>query len=183
MMSRSHRRRLIAAGSGVTALLLFARIADAHDFWLVPDAFQIAEGSSLEVRGQPSRAPVSDSGAVVETVRRYADALARGDSVAALALLTDDVLVLESGGVETREEYRAHHLAADMAFASGVRSERIVRRVEVRGDVAWVASTSTSQGEFRERQINSAGAELMVLTRTGAGWKIAVIHWSSRARR
>ena len=132
----------------------------------------------------PAGAPAStDSAAVVDVATRYSQALARSDTAAALTLLTPDAVVLESGGIETLAEYRAHHLAADMAFSAGAPSERTVRRVEVRGDMAWVASTSISQGQFRGRDVNSAGAELMVLTRTSAGWRISAIHWSSRARR
>jgi ketosteroid isomerase-like protein len=52
----------------------------------------------------------------------------------------------------------------------------------VRGDVAWVVGTSTTRGEYRGRPVDSAGAELMVLTRTPQGWRIAAIHWSSRRR-
>lgn len=93
------------------------------------------------------------------------------------------MVILESGGVETREEYRSHHLPADIAFARAVKSDRSAIRVVVRGDAAWVASTSTAQGEFRGRAVNSVGAELMFLVRDGDAWRIAAIHWSSRARR
>lgn len=125
----------------------------------------------------------SDSAAVVTAVLRYHAAIEAGDSLAALALLTPDAVVLESGGFETRAEYRSHHLPSDIAFARAVRSERRPERVVVRDDVAWVAMTSTAQGEYRGRAVNSAGAELMVLTRTEGGWKINAIHWSSRTRR
>lgn len=124
----------------------------------------------------------SDSADVAAVVTRYQAALATGDSVAALALLAADAVVLESGGMETREQYRSHHLPADMSFARGVPAVRGNVRVGVRGDVAWVSSTSTSRGEFRGRQINSSGAELMVLSREPDGWKIRAIHWSSRNR-
>lgn len=124
----------------------------------------------------------TDSASVAETVHRFHGALAQGDSATALALLTDDVEVLESGGVESRAEYRSHHLGSDIEFARAVRSERGPLRVHVRGDVAWATSTSTTQGEFRGRPVNSAGAELMVLVRTPQGWRIAAIHWSSRRR-
>ena len=127
-----------------------------------------------------SPAPASDSAEVVGTVARYHDALVRADSSAALALITSDAVILESGRSETREQYRAHHLAADMAFAAAVQTRRAVTSVVVRGDVAWVASQSTSQGQFRGRQIDATGAELMVLTRTSGGWRIGAIHWSSR---
>jgi ketosteroid isomerase-like protein len=125
----------------------------------------------------------SDSAAVAAVVERYHRALESGDSVGALALLTTDAVILESGGIETREEYRSHHLPADIAFARAVKSVRGPVRVVVRADVAWATSTSTTEGEFRGRPINSAGAELMVLTRTTEGWKINAIHWSSRSRR
>lgn len=122
----------------------------------------------------------ADSAAVAEVVHRYHHALASGDSAAALTLLADDALILESGGIETRSEYRAHHLQSDIGFASAIASDRGPVRVVVRGDVAWTISTSTMRGRYRDRDINSAGAELMVLTRTPPGWRISAIHWSSR---
>lgn len=124
-----------------------------------------------------------DSAAVAMTVERYHAALSSGDSTAALALIGPRAVILESGGVETREEYRGHHLPGDIEFARAVKSVRGPIGVVVRGDVAWASSTSTTQGEFRGRAINSAGAELMVLTREPSGWKISAIHWSSRNRR
>ena len=125
----------------------------------------------------------SDSAEVAAVVERYHQALVAGDSAAVLRLLADDAVILESGGVETRDEYRSHHLPGDMAFVRAVKSVRSPLRVVVRGDVAWASSTSTTQGEFRGRAINSSGAELMVLVRASQGWQIAAIHWSSRARR
>jgi ketosteroid isomerase-like protein len=126
----------------------------------------------------------ADSAAVARTVAAYDAALEAGDSAAALALLAPDAVVLESGGVETREEYRSHHLQGDIAFARAVRTESRPPRIVVRGDVAWAWSTSITQGTYRERAINSAGAELMVLGRAADGrWLIHAIHWSSRTRR
>ena len=124
-----------------------------------------------------------DSADVAAAVHAYDRALSTGDSTAALALLAPDAVILESGGIETREEYRSHHLPGDIAFARAVPSQGGPVTVRVRGDVAWAWSTSTTQGEFRGRQINSSGAELMVLTRTATGWRISAIHWSSRSRR
>ena len=62
-------------------------------------------------------------------------------------------------------------------------SERSAVRVTVRGDVAWATATSSVRGRFHDRDVSSAGAELMVLTREGDGWKIRAIHWSSHSRR
>lgn len=124
----------------------------------------------------------SDSSDALAVVHRYQKALASGDSSTALGLLAEDAVVLESGGVESRQEYRSHHLTADIGFARAVPSVRSNVRVVVRGDVAWVSSTSTTRGEFRGRKINSSGAELMLLSREPEGWKIRAIHWSSRNR-
>ncbi len=124
-----------------------------------------------------------DSLAVVAAVDAYHAALTTGDSSAVERLLAPDALILESGGVETRAEYLGGHLRGDIAFAQGVPRERGPIAVRVRGDLAWASSLSVTQGEYRGREINSASAELMVLERTASGWKIAAIHWSSRARR
>ena len=133
---------------------------------------------------QPSGAQAAgtDSSAVAGTVRQFHDALARGDSAAALALLADDAVVLEGGGVESREEYRAHHLAADMRFAAAAPGQTSPLRVFVRGDAAWVTSTTEVRGTGDGRPVNSTSAELVVLTRTPTGWHIRAIHWSSRRR-
>ena len=142
-----------------------------------------AETLAHDFAGVASTAVKSDSADVAAAVDRYHHAMSTGDSAAALALLTEDAVVLESGGLETRAEYRSHHLPGDIAFARTVRSERSPMKVTVKGDAAWASSTSTSQGEYNGRPVNSVGAELMVLVRTPQGWRIAAIHWSSRARR
>jgi ketosteroid isomerase-like protein len=131
----------------------------------------------------PATAQGADSAAVAAVIERFHAALASGDSSAALALLAPDVAVQESGGAETLQEYRSHHLPGDIQFARAVPRSRTPIKVTIAGDVAWATSTGVTQGEYRGRAINSNSAELMVLTRSGAGWLIRAIHWSSRARR
>jgi uncharacterized GH25 family protein/ketosteroid isomerase-like protein len=143
-----------------------------------------AAGGAPVVLGAPAPPRAQDdSAAVASVVERYHAALASGDTATAMSLLAAGAVILESGGIESREEYRSHHLLADIEFARAVPRDRGPLRVWTRGDVAWAASTSTSIGAFRDREINSQGAELMVLTREVDGWKIAAIHWSSRTRR
>lgn len=124
----------------------------------------------------------ADAEAIENTVNAYHEALKNRDSAAAVALLSEQVIVLESGYIENHEEYLGHHLGADMEFSSGVPGKRTVKHVEVNGNAGWVIATSTAKGTFRERDINSAGVELIVVTRTSrdAPWKIKAIHWSSR---
>jgi ketosteroid isomerase-like protein len=131
---------------------------------------------------QTRAASATDSADAVSTVTRFHEALARGDSAAAIALLDPAATILESGAVETVAEYRAHHLESDIAYARAVPSKRAPVRVWVQGDLAWTVSSSETRGEFRGRPVNSAGAELMVLARMPQGWRIVAIHWSSRRR-
>jgi ketosteroid isomerase-like protein len=138
---------------------------------------------SLTALASPAISQVpSDSMAVAGVVDRYHRALAAGDSAAALALLSPNAMILESGGVETLREYRSHHLPADIAFARAVKGTRSPVQVTVQGDVAWTNATSTTRGKYRGKTVNAAGAELMVLTRSVDGWTISAIHWSSRDR-
>jgi ketosteroid isomerase-like protein len=129
-----------------------------------------------------AQATATDSIAVADAVRQFHEALTRGDSAAALALLADDAVVLEAGGIESRAEYRAHHLPADIQFATAVPAKAGPLHVVLAGDVAWVTSTSDVAGTFEGRAISSVGAELAVLTRTAEGWQIRAVHWSSRRR-
>jgi ketosteroid isomerase-like protein len=132
---------------------------------------------------RPAGSAATDSAEVAAVVHRFHAALEAADSLAALALLTEDATILENGGAETKEEYRSHHLPGDIAFARAVRRDAAPVRVVVRGDVAWTSSISTARGSYGGREVNSRGAELMVLVRTPAGWRISAIHWSSRALR
>lgn len=134
----------------------------------------------------PANAPAparSDSADAVATVAKFHAALASGDSGAALALLSPAVQIVESGGVEDLAHYREHHLPGDMNYARATKSDRTITHVSVRGDVAWIVSTSVTTGEVNGRTVNSQGAELAVVIRTPQGWRIAAFHWSSRARR
>lgn len=134
-------------------------------------------GTADAVQAQSAEAEVA---AVIEG---FHAALAAGDSTRALSYLAEDVTILESGGVEDKTHYRTGHLAADMRFAQAVPRRRGDMHVEVLGDVAWAYSTSVTEGRMGDREINSQGAELVVLAREGGAWRIEAIHWSSRQRR
>ena len=115
------------------------------------------------------------------TVSAFHAALKGDNPAAVMELLAPDAQILESGHSETRAEYEKGHLAADMEFAKAMQStrENVVTRQE--GSVAWVTSTSRSTGSFKGREVDSAGTELMVLSRAPEGWRIRAIHWSSHA--
>lgn len=145
-------------------------------------AFAVLLAAVVTASTNPLQAQSSDSVTVVGVVASFHAALRSGDSVAALGLLDSGAIVLESGDAETRAEYRAHHLPEDIKFARAVHSKESLLKVSILGNSAWVASTSTSEGTFEGRPINSSSAELVVLRRTQKRWKITAIHWSSHRR-
>lgn len=161
--------------------------------WPCPFGIRLHAAALLIVAGcgvvstAPGQAPAqgvaADSAMVAGTITRFHDALAAGDSTTALSLLADGVIILESGGKESKAQYRSGHLRSDIAFARAVKAQRGAPSVRVEGNTAWAASTSTTQGEYNGRAVDSSGAELMVLVRTPEGWRITAIHWSSRQRR
>jgi ketosteroid isomerase-like protein len=142
----------------------------------------LAESVIAEPEGPAGQINV-DSAAVAGVVNQFHDALEKGDSATALSLLASDAVVLESGRLETRNEYRSHHLSSDIQFSRAIKAVRAPLKVVVVGDIAWTSGTSTAQGDFNGRAVNTTGAESMVLSRSSGGWKIRSIHWSSRARR
>lgn len=127
--------------------------------------------------------PAIDSVAVLRVVESFHTALAAADSARVLALLAPDLVVMENGGAETFAEFRRNHLPADIAYARAVPTVRRVATVFIDGNAAWVSTTSTTQGTYRDRPVNSVGAELLVLSRVDNEWRIRAIHWSSRAKR
>ena len=114
------------------------------------------------------------------TVDAFHAALARGDTDGAAALLADDALIFESGGVErSKAEYAAHHLGADAKFAQAVPRRVTARSGAAIGDVAWIATEARTTGTFGDRAIDSLSTETMVLRKGTGGWKIVHVHWSS----
>src|SRR5579859_6719499 len=110
-----------------------------------------------------SASSVADSVAIVAAADRFHEALSSGDTLMIQRLLAPDLVVLEGGAVETRGQYLAHHLSADVAFTRAVPSRRTVRSYTRSGNSAWLASTSVIQGRYKGRDLSMIGAELMIL--------------------
>ena len=122
--------------------------------------------------------------APAEVVTAFHEAVARGDTVQALAYLHPDVVIFESGGAEmSRDEFTSGHLGADMAFAAATTREVTNSRTVLEGDIAVVMNRNSTSGMMGDREINSVGVETVVLWRSGGAWTIVHIHWSSRRRR
>ena len=143
-----------------------------------------ASSSCLLAAAPLTAQPAGDDSAVVSAVvTAFHAGLRSGDAAAVMQLIADDALLFEAGGVETRAEYGKNHLPADIEFEKVVVAKRSPIRVVVNGNAAWASSTSEFSGTFQGRAVDSLGAELMVLSREPAGWRIRAVHWSGRARK
>jgi ketosteroid isomerase-like protein len=122
----------------------------------------------------------ADSASIRATIDGFHRALGHGDRAAALQLLAPDAVILESGEMQTREEYQREHLGLDIAFAQATKTERSEVKIEQQGNDAWAIATSKTTGMFQGRKINRIGVELIVLSKSDAEWRIRAIHWSDR---
>jgi ketosteroid isomerase-like protein len=148
--------------------LLIADIAVAH-----PEAAHSESAVELGAVA-PSARPAA---AVVDA---FHAALRRGDTKAALSHLAENALIYESGGVERgRQEYAAHHLGADAAFAQAVPGKVTRRAGDAVGNIAWIATEGRTTGTYKDKAIDQVTSETMVMQRQGKTWKIVHIHWSS----
>ena len=127
--------------------------------------------------------PAAAQGAVA-TVDAFGKALAAGDFKTVESLLDADVLILESGGAErSRAEYMGHHAIADSMFLKGVHNQLMRRKARVDGDLAWVGTESELHASKDGKPMTLLSTETMVLKKTGDGWRIVHIHWSSRPKK
>ena len=96
------------------------------------------------------------------TVDQFHAALAKGDMVAAAALLSDDALIFEQGGVErSKAEYAGHHLPADAEYAKAVASQLVKRTERTEGNLAWIGSEGRAKGTFRGKAVDRVSTETM----------------------
>jgi ketosteroid isomerase-like protein len=128
------------------------------------------------LHSEPTPSPETGIAVVVEAFTR---ALQQGDEKAAAELLAPDALILESGSMQTREEYTRKHLLEDIAMLRSVPMTRSGLTIKQEGTAGWATSLYHLAGKFEDKEINSQGAELMVLTKTPQGWRIRAIHWSN----
>ena len=136
---------------------------------------QDANVSNTEVAEKSSPTQAAEN--IVDAFRK---ALTDADSKQAMALLSDDVLIYESGGAEaSKAEYASHHLDADIAFLKGVKQSVAARSAQASGDMALVTTQGATVGTYKDKAIDSASTETMALRLTEGKWKIVHIHWSS----
>jgi|RhiMetdeSRZDD1v2_1073273.scaffolds.fasta_scaffold282953_4 ketosteroid isomerase-like protein len=129
--------------------------------------------------GAPPPASPNES-EVIAVVEAFYAAIKKGDPAAAMSVIAHDAVFLESGKLETRAEYEANHLPADIEFESQVTGKRGPMRVTFEGNTAWVIALTDYDGTFQGSPVSFVSAQLVVLARDADNWRIRTIHWSSR---
>lgn len=135
--------------------------------------FAIAATMSTALAGPAGEGPAAAADALHA-------AIAAGDEQGLRELLDSDVLIFESGGVESSlEEYASHHMLADMEFLADMERQALDRDVFEAENMAVVSTRSRLSGRFRDKEVDLFSTETLVLILTGADWRVRHIHWSS----
>jgi len=138
--------------------------------------------STLSGLSAACSAPAPREDEVVAPLAAFYAAMKTGDKAAAMRPIAADAVFIESGTLETRAEYEANHLPADIEFESQITGKRSPWQVKTQGDTAWVIATTEYDGTVDGSRVNFVSAQLAVLSRESGAWQIRSIHWSSRRR-
>jgi mono/diheme cytochrome c family protein len=113
-------------------------------------------------------------------IEGFHHALAEGRGEAALAYLHPRVTIVEGGHIQTIDEYRAGHLASDMAFLGQIEIEQLSRTVRSAGGQATVETRSRFTGTIDGQPLDLESSEFATLIETEDGWRISQIAWNNR---
>ena len=134
----------------------------------------------LSLSACASKPPAHSEAEVAAVLESFYGAIKKGDATAAMSVIAPDAMFIESGRLETREQYEKNHLPLDIDFERQITGKRSPLRVTFAGDTAWIIATTEYDGKVDGGPVAFASSQLMVLTRDTDGWKIRSIHWSSR---
>lgn len=132
---------------------------------------------------QPVNKPGSatdDGQQALEVLKDFKSAIINNNKQKASELLTKDARILESGGIETKEEYLSHHFHSDGKFLSEMERDVLAQNIKTNDSTAWISTTSQMSGTYNDREISINSAELAVFVKRDGVWKISAVHWSSR---
>lgn len=133
--------------------------------------------TSVKAGSQPS----AELAGAERALEDFHQALRGGDKTAALAMLADDALIYESGHAETKPEYAAHHLDADIAFAKAVPGKTVRRRGESASSLVWFTTEGRTTGTYKGKAVDRRTTETALLRSDAGKWVIVHLHWSSAA--
>jgi ketosteroid isomerase-like protein len=114
-------------------------------------------------------------------VNYFRDALAQGNTGAALSMLAADATFFEQGDAqESREAYASSRLRRDAALLSSRFAEIISQKTDSDGTLAWI---STRLRLLAKETVGDSASivmtETVVLRRVASGWTIVHVHRSA----
>lgn len=130
-------------------------------------------------------AAAGDAAAVTDVLARYRAAIERLDATGTEALFVEDSQLFENGGVEgSYRNYLARHLGPELRHFTAFRFTDVNVDVRFEGGVALATETYNYRIERHEGEpIERRGVTTSVLRRTPEGWRVVIMHGSSRAPR
>lgn len=116
-----------------------------------------------------------------ETVTAFHAAIKAGERDKALAMLSPQVMIYESGHVEaSRDEYAKGHLGSDIDFSKQMTRKVLKHKEQISGNMALVLDETETSGTWKGKPMTSLGVETAVLEKSGDTWVITHVHWSTR---
>lgn len=128
----------------------------------------------------PALAPAASP---VETLERFHRALHENDRQTALQQVSPDAVIYEQGFADfTRKAWAGGQLQDATNFARNTQRRTLERRSQQAGDVAWVLSTTQTDGLFEGQVLTLLGTETAILRLDSGEWKIVHLHWSAHEK-
>ena len=122
----------------------------------------------------------TDEADVKAAIETFYAAMKKGDPKAAMAMIAPDAVFVESGRLETRQQYEESHLPSDIDFEKQITGTRGPWRITINGNTAWGIASTEYKGPVDGRELSFVSTQLAVVTRGEDGkWLIRSIHWSS----
>jgi ketosteroid isomerase-like protein len=142
----------------------------------------------LALVASPARAQDAEEEAKIKTwLEGYVAALNAKDLKALGRFYDDHATIYEGGSIDNGwASYRDHHLGPELKEFQSLQFALVdvtPHVPEKGGRLAWVTASYTLKAKIKDREIDSAGLETMVLIKDKDGnWKIRHSHTSSRRR-
>jgi hypothetical protein len=128
---------------------------------------------------QPLSACIDPLHPAQEAANLFAAAMKQGDSELVHQVLDTNVLIFESGNIESSlEEYASHHLEADIAFMEDIDKEIISQTLIEDSNLVIISTSYRMFGTYKDQEFDKTSLETLVLRQMHDGWKIVHIHWS-----
>lgn len=140
----------------------------------------MSDGSMMAMKPTPKGIERRISGPEEAALQGFTDALEVGNRDLAVARLAPDLKVIENGVEQGYDAYVGSHLAEDIDFGKMVRRVLLDRHVTHESfGAATIVSTTRLIGNRSDKPIDDTVSEKATMGRTGGGWRIHRIEWTT----